>query len=184
MSVRTLLPVGLVLVAVGSLVTAVRVDAERSSTTRTPAAAVTPVLSARRVPELLAAPVADRRLTAALDDLLARTPGSLCLTVAAGGRPVYTRNPSEPLVPASLAKLMTAVVALELLGPDTTFRTAVTAAAAPADGVVGDVYLIGGGDPLLETDPYELHFKHQPQTRTDFESLADAIVAAGVTEVR
>ncbi len=147
--------------------------------------AVTPVLSPRRVPSLIAAPVADRRLQQALDGLVARTPGTSCLVVNAGGRRVFTHNPDVALVPASLQKLVTATAALEVLGPDATYRTVVAAATEPDDGVVrGELYLVGGGDPLLMTDAYEASFERQPQIRTDLEALADQVVDAGVREVQ
>lgn len=145
---------------------------------------VTPVLSARRAPALVAAPIADRRLGAALDELLGRQPGTTCLTVTAGGRPVYEARPDAPLVPASVVKLVTALAALEVLGPDHTFRTTVVATAPPADGVVaGDLWLVGSGDPLLATAAYAARFERQPQLYTPIEPLADAVVAAGVTAV-
>src|ERR1700694_2061729 len=53
---------------------------------------VTPVLSARRVPELIAAPVADNRLIAHLTDLMSRAPDSRCLTVAVSGRLVVSEH--------------------------------------------------------------------------------------------
>ena len=68
-----------------------------------PAAAVgvdevvaTPVLSARRVPEVIAAPVADRRLDAELDAWLAGSPADTCLVVATEGRDVFAHNPPPP----------------------------------------------------------------------------------------
>ncbi len=55
----------------------------------------------------------------------------------------------------------------------------------PHNGVVdGDLWLVGGGDPLLMTDAYAQHFRNQPVTHTSLEQLADQIVAAGVHEVR
>lgn len=145
---------------------------------------ITPVLSARRVPALLAAPVADRLLATALDALLARQPGTACLTVAASGRPLYARNEDAALVPASLTKLVTAVAALEVLGPSFRFRTAVVAAAPPDGGVVrGDAWLVGAGDPLLATADYTARFRNQPQVRTPVEDLADALARSGVTRV-
>lgn len=147
-------------------------------------AAITPVLSARRVPGLLAAPTADRRLAAALDELLARQPGTTCLTVTDAGRVVYLDDPDLPLNPASVLKLVTAIAAIEVLGPDHRFRTTVVAGAAPVDGVVtGDAWLVGSGDPLLATADYAARFRNQPQTVTPLESLAEAIGAAGIVGI-
>ncbi len=177
----------LVLVALGAGGTAAAVRIESAGTASALGAAVpaTPVLSARRVPALIAAPVADRRLDAALADLVARTPGSSCLTVHVSGRRVFAHNPDQALVPASLQKLVTATAALEALGPDATYSTSVVASAEPVDGVLaGDLYVVGGGDPLLMTDAYEAHFERQPQIRTDMEALADRVVEAGLREVQ
>lgn len=144
----------------------------------------TPVLSPRRVPALLVAPAADRRLVAGLTDLLARQPGVACLTVSAVGRTIFLDDPDLPLAPASIVKLVTAVAALEVLGPDHRFRTTVVAAAAPSGGVVeGDAWLVGSGDPLLATSEYIARFRNQPQTATLVEGLADAVAAAGVTVI-
>lgn len=55
--------------------------------------------------------------------------------------------------PASVAKLVTTLYALDALGAGFRFRTAVIAAGPVAGGVVqGDLALVGGGDPVLDTD--------------------------------
>jgi D-alanyl-D-alanine carboxypeptidase/D-alanyl-D-alanine-endopeptidase (penicillin-binding protein 4) len=145
----------------------------------------TPVLSARRVPALLVTPSADRQLVAGLTDLLGRQPGVSCLTVSSNGRTIFLDDPDLPLVPASLEKLVTAVAALEVLGPDHRFRTTLVAAAPPSGGVIdGDAWLVGGGDPLLSTSDYVARFRNQPQTATLVEGLADAVAAAGVTSIQ
>lgn len=164
------------------------VASEREGAGPEPVAAVgtplTPVLSARRVPAVLAAPIADRRLGVALDELLSRQPGTTCLEVTSSGRPIYERLPDTPMVPASVVKILTAVAALEVLGPDHVFRTTVVAAAAPVDGVVaGDAWLVGGGDALLATADYAARFRHQPQIVTPLEGLADRVAQAGVVRI-
>ncbi|SFI65872.1 D-alanyl-D-alanine carboxypeptidase/D-alanyl-D-alanine-endopeptidase [Albimonas pacifica] len=60
----------------------------------------------------------------------------------------------ELFPPASVAKVFTALYALETLGAEHRFETRLTASAAPGpDGrVAGDVALVGGGDPELDTD--------------------------------
>src|SRR5690349_17338165 len=106
---RPLLIVALVALTAGAAGGAVVSESEGATPEAIAVASpLTPVLSARRVPAVLAAPIADRRLGVALDELLARQPGSVCLEVTASGRPVYERLPDAPMVPASVEKLLTA----------------------------------------------------------------------------
>lgn len=183
---RILVPLLLAGLTVGFGVGAVRAD-------DTPAAAAdtelgrasTPVLSVRRVPAVVAPPVAERRLVLGLLDIVNRSAAGTCLTVDVDGTEIFAHQSALPVVPASTEKLATAVAALDILGPETRFRTAVVAAAAPADGVVaGDLWLVGSGDPLIATDDYLARFRRQPQIHTDLESLADAVTAAGVRQVQ
>jgi len=144
----------------------------------------TPVLSARRVPELLAAPVADRRLTDQLNDLLSRSPADHCLMVSIDGRPVFTDHPDVPLIPASIEKLFTAEAVQSTLGNDAVLTTRTVLEDFADDGVVsGNLWMVGGGDPLLMTDAYAQHFKHQPVVHSRLEDLADRIKSAGITHI-
>ena len=185
---RWLLPVLLAVVCVVSAVLAVRSPA--SDAEEPTGALAAPVLSARRVPEFLSRTVADARLRAELDAALAQ-PGlgagreRSCLIVRDGGREVLRRRPDEHLIPASNLKILTAVAVLARLGPDERLVTEVRAAGAPGPGgvVEGPLWLVGGGDPLLATADYAASFPNQPQLRTPFEQLADAVVAAGVRSV-
>jgi D-alanyl-D-alanine carboxypeptidase/D-alanyl-D-alanine-endopeptidase (penicillin-binding protein 4) len=71
--------------------------------------------------------------------------------VAAVGSPgagVVYDNGVAVATPASTMKLLTAVAALESLGPERTFRTTVVSGRRPRDLV-----LVGGGDPYLSVDP-------------------------------
>jgi D-alanyl-D-alanine carboxypeptidase/D-alanyl-D-alanine-endopeptidase (penicillin-binding protein 4) len=176
----------LLIVATGSF--ALATEAEHQGTRAATAgerSPTTPVLSARRVPAMIAAPVADDRLVTALQQLVAESPGTSCLDVVADGRPVFTAATTAPVTPASLQKIVTGFAALSVLGADSTLTTKVVASAAPDNGIVdGDLYLVGGGDPLLMTDAYASHFKHPPAERSDPGKLADAVAAAGIKEVR
>ncbi|MGI3170360.1 D-alanyl-D-alanine carboxypeptidase/D-alanyl-D-alanine endopeptidase [Pseudooceanicola sp. C21-150M6] len=69
------------------------------------------------------------------------------------GQQLESFGADAPLPPASVAKALTSLFALDTLGPDHTFTTAVTVTGEVAGGVLkGDLILQGGGDPTLETD--------------------------------
>jgi len=69
------------------------------------------------------------------------------------GRELAAHNAGQAFIPASVAKLPTAIAALELLGGDHRFETRMTATAERRNGRLhGDLWLIGGGDPLLGAD--------------------------------
>jgi D-alanyl-D-alanine carboxypeptidase/D-alanyl-D-alanine-endopeptidase (penicillin-binding protein 4) len=144
----------------------------------------TPVLSVRRVPTLVAAPVARRRLVADLQEAMSALPDDSCLAVE-GPDLEFLHRAEAPVVPASTLKLLTATAALEHLDPKSRFRTSVVAAGAPdgAGVVAGDLTLVGGGDPLLATGDYVARFRRQPQLYTDLDALATDVVRAGVTRV-
>jgi D-alanyl-D-alanine carboxypeptidase/D-alanyl-D-alanine-endopeptidase (penicillin-binding protein 4) len=152
---------------------------------------VTPVLSARRVPGVVTGQLSTKDLIAALTDLASTLPAPTCITTAVDGAVVFDSNGAEPVLPASNMKLLVGAVALERLGPDHRFTTSVTR------GADGTLYLVGGGDPVLGTQAYldaarvaaakktgTGTLEEPPvDVRTSFESLADAVVAAGVTAV-
>ena len=118
------------------------------------------------------------RLRAALDGIVDRSPRSTCLTVSAGGRTIYEHNADQSLTPASAEKLVTATVLLNQLGPDRRLTTSLVTTAPVVDGEVrGDVYLVGGGDPILETGDYADHFTNQPQLRTPAREPGQSAVA-------
>ena len=153
----------------------------------------TPVFSLRRVPALLSRFAAETNLRSDLDRIMADPVyGSArdrsCLVVGdpGGGTVHYSRQPSLSLIPASTLKLLTAAAGLAQLGPDHRFTTDVRAGAPPAaDGAVGDLYLVGGGDPLLSTAEFASDggYQGQPRRSTSIEALADKVVAAGVRRV-
>lgn len=148
------------------------------------ATAVTPVLSVRRLPTVVAEPIADRRLRMDLAAWAATVPAPGCAVVRdVEGDEVLDLNGAEPIVPASTHKLVTATAALEQLGPDHRFRTVLVGPPA-GDGVVrGDVALVGGGDPVLATADYAGRYERQPQIFTDLDQLAADLAAAGVRRI-
>lgn len=122
----------------------------------------------------------DAALASAVESAWAGSPGG-CVS-ATRARGLASVAPDDPVVPASLTKLLTAAVALDVLGPTTRFRTVVGASTGPENGVVGgDLWLVGGGDPVLATDEWARWA--ETDTYTSLDRLADAVVGAGVRRV-
>jgi D-alanyl-D-alanine carboxypeptidase/D-alanyl-D-alanine-endopeptidase (penicillin-binding protein 4) len=68
------------------------------------------------------------------------------------GAPLFEWKAGTRRVPASVQKLVTTAAALDRLGPEARFETAVLAAGGVADGVLdGDLYVRGSGDPSFGT---------------------------------
>ena len=92
---------------------------------------------------------------------------------------LYARNAEKAFRPASTLKLVTTAAALDAFGPDARIRTTLETAGR-LDGlgrILGDVYLVGRGDPNLSA-------RFAPGRPTAaFEEMADALVAAGVRRI-
>ena len=160
------------------------VSANGAPTDAAESAPLTPVLSARRLPEVLLSGPADPRFAAALDAYLSKTAGTACAVVMQAGRVLYSRNAGNQFAPASTIKLLTAVAALNVLGEDTRLTTRMVSASEPVDGVIeGDLTIIGSGDPLLVTRGYKKSLENPDQVTEDFGAVADAVVAAGIREI-
>jgi D-alanyl-D-alanine carboxypeptidase/D-alanyl-D-alanine-endopeptidase (penicillin-binding protein 4) len=145
----------------------------------------TPLWSPRRVPQAIVDNVGALRLQAALD---AEVSGfDACFLVEANGNVVASANPDTPLVPASTVKVLTAAAALGQLTGDFTYTTDAVAAAAPVDGGVDSLWLVGSGDPVLSTSDYAAYLAADDRTvrrvTTSLDALADGIVDAGVTSI-
>ena len=121
-------------------------------------------------------------LKAALDSVWSQTPAG-CLSVAAGGRVLYEANATQAMAPASAIKILTAAAALDVLGRDSVLTTTVRADPLDATGrVAGDLWIVGGGDPLLGTTAWAAETE-RAESFTPLERLADRVVAAGVTRI-
>lgn len=144
----------------------------------------TPLISFRRVPGLIARELNEDSFgeqVAAFGNTLDATS---CMVVQLDGVEVGAHNPDLAVIPASNQKLLVAAAALHVLGADFRFTTEVRGSVS--GGVVsGDLYLVGGGDPLLTTSDYpaETINGYPVLNATPLESLADAVVAAGITRI-
>ena len=73
-------------------------------------------------------------------------------------------NPDRPIAPASTAKLITTLAALEWLGVDYTFNTQFWASARPnRAGQIGNLYIEGGGDPTWVIENFVLSLERLRQ---------------------
>jgi serine-type D-Ala-D-Ala carboxypeptidase/endopeptidase (penicillin-binding protein 4) len=188
---RTARRVLVVLLATGAAACAVLAAGAGAAPEREPTAPAltTPMWSARRVPQGIVDAVGAQRLQARLDAELGTVEACVVVTTGDGETVLAARNPDAPMIPASSQKLFTAVAALEVLGPDYRFETTVVAPAAPSDGRVDELWLVGGGDPVLATPEFAAELATEPfYTQTDVVTtslveLADAVVAAGVRQV-
>ncbi|CAB4552133.1 unannotated protein [freshwater metagenome] len=159
-------------------------DNDSNSIIPTSVTPTTPLLSARRFPGVLQSTSADPELSASIDQFLNKVVGSTCVIVELDGRTVYERRSSETFVPASTMKLATAMAALDILGADSKFSTRFVAEKQPKNGVIdGDLYVIGGGDPLLATSGYKTVFDDPDQFYEDFTKIADALNEAGIRSI-
>lgn len=160
--------------------------APTSGTVLLPQPLATPLLSARRTPGVLATDERADTVLAAAAPLLGAIDGSSCAAIGVADQVLATVNPDVTVIPASNLKVIVAAVALEVLGPTATFTTQFVGP-APVGGVVtGDVYLVGGGDPVLSQQWYTQVSptrKRPPFNVTSAEALADALKAAGVTSI-
>ena len=107
-----------------------------------------------RVPQPLVDAVGAQRLQARSTPSSVRLDACVVVTTGRRHRASQAATPMRRCIPASTEKLFTAAAALELLGPDHTFETKVVAPAAPEDGAVDQLWLVGGGDPVLTTPEF------------------------------
>ncbi len=153
----------------------------------TPAAArlTTGLLSMRRTSSQLSRDLNLAAFQQAVAPLLDSIGDRSCVAVSLDGVMVGERGADRVVIPASNMKVLIASAALDVLGPDFRYTTSVRGT-PPAGGVVsGDVFLVGGGDPLLSGDWYpESNLDQFPAfNTTSLDELANRLVAAGVTRI-
>jgi D-alanyl-D-alanine carboxypeptidase/D-alanyl-D-alanine-endopeptidase (penicillin-binding protein 4) len=95
---------------------------------------------------LLSAPA----LAGAKETVASLTPAGLVFVVDSAGNELVAQNADEPFVPASVTKIVTAWLALQVLGPDYRFQTRFY---LDKNSVL---YVRGGGDPFLVSEELAL----------------------------
>jgi D-alanyl-D-alanine carboxypeptidase/D-alanyl-D-alanine-endopeptidase (penicillin-binding protein 4) len=143
--------------------------------------AATPLLSARRVPFLFIDAAARAQLQRALTQAVGADDACVAVDLPKpAARHLAAVHSNNALAPASAQKLLTGAAALSALGPDHTFVTR-----ARLSG--NQLYLVGGGDPVLSTPGYAASLHARARTKGDpvtpLDALADAIVRSGVRSV-
>ena len=89
-------------------------------------------------------------LAGAKETVASLTPAGLVFVVDSAGNELVAQNADEPFVPASVTKIVTAWLALQVLGPDYRFQTRFY---LDKNSVL---YVRGGGDPFLVSEELAL----------------------------
>ncbi|CAN5357592.1 D-alanyl-D-alanine carboxypeptidase/D-alanyl-D-alanine-endopeptidase [soil metagenome] len=147
----------------------------------------TALASLRRIPgplaDVAAASQYDALLDTAVVEALADAPPTSCVAVMLDGTPVAGVRETSAVLPASNQKLLVAAVALEVLDPHAGFVTEVRGAPLSNGVLVGDLHLVGGGDPALISDELAESIVRPLPTITRFDDLVDRLVETGLTRV-
>jgi serine-type D-Ala-D-Ala carboxypeptidase/endopeptidase (penicillin-binding protein 4) len=96
------------------------------------------------------------------DSSLAHASVSLCVADAVSGELIIDYNSGVSLAPASVMKLITTAAALELLGPEYTFKTRIGYTGKinkRFKRLKGNIIVTGGGDPALGSQYFTDHYK-------------------------
>ncbi|MEM9746916.1 MAG: D-alanyl-D-alanine carboxypeptidase [Actinomycetota bacterium] len=147
---------------------------------------VDPMLSYRRLPVPISLDLNVAQFVTDVTPFIGTLNAQSCVAISVDGQLVGEQNLDLPVLPASNMKVVVAAVALETLGPEFRYTTRVTSSASPdAGGAVADLVLVGGGDPLLSSDWYPTSgLERRPVFgHTSLDTLADQVVAAGVSRV-
>ncbi len=147
----------------------------------------TPLVSTRRLTPLLAPSLTKPDFFDTLDELMATAPSSACVHVTLDDRgpAFYESNASIQVMPTEAFLLLTLATAQRELGPDHAFSTSVLSVVPMEGGVVnGDIYLVGGGDPLLLTPEFAATLEPgENRLHTTVENLAQQLVDDGLALV-
>ncbi|NDA01814.1 MAG: hypothetical protein EBY98_08865, partial [Acidimicrobiia bacterium] len=141
-----------------------------------------PLFSVRRIAQTAALEARVATVRQRLSSVATQLPEQSCLLARADARVVASVRADEAVIPASNMKVLVAAAALDILGED--FRYETRLLGNQVGGVVaGNLWLVGGGDPLLSTRAYPATQQYPTISPTFLDSLADELAASGVTSV-
>jgi len=95
------------------------------------------------------------------DSSMIHAAASVYIVNSETGEPIFELDPEMSLTPASVMKLVTSSAALELLGPEYTFKTRIgyTGSLNQHSGLLkGNIIIEGGGDPVLGSENFISHY--------------------------
>ncbi len=141
-----------------------------------------PIFSVRRIARTTAIEARVSNVRSLLADFTKALPPDSCVVVRAETREVSATRASRPLIPASNMKLLVAAAALDVLGADYRFTTSLIGNRV-GDTIVGNLWLVGGGDPVLSTRAYPLTQLYPTTSPTFLDSLADELRASGINKI-
>jgi D-alanyl-D-alanine carboxypeptidase len=139
------------------------------------------VLSVRRHPDVLSRTTRLNTVQSGMDAFVSDLPSGSCTSMTWLNKTLTATNMNATLVPGSLVKVLTAVASMEILGPDFRFVTEVRGSIV--NGVVADLFIVGGGDPVLVRSNYPTTEKYPTLYGTTLDTLADSVVASGVRQI-
>jgi serine-type D-Ala-D-Ala carboxypeptidase/endopeptidase (penicillin-binding protein 4) len=96
------------------------------------------------------------------DPVMENAEVSFCIIDADSGKTLFDYNPDKSLNPGSIMKLFTSSAALEMLGPEYTFKTSVGYEGSlnkRSGKLKGDIIIKGGGDPVLGSKRFEDYYR-------------------------
>ncbi len=141
-----------------------------------------PIFSVRRIARTTAIEARVSNVRSLLADFTKALPPDSCVVVRAETREVSATRASRPLIPASNMKLLVAAAALDVLGADYRFTTSLIGNRV-GDTIVGNLWLVGGGDPVLSTRAYPPTQLYPTTSPTFLDSLADELRASGINKI-
>lgn len=146
----------------------------------------TALLSMRRTAPALSRQLNLGAFEQAVAPLLDMVGDRSCAAIALDGELVGQRNLATAAIPASTQKILVAAVALDVLGSDFTYTTRLVGPEPSGNAIEGDVFLVGGGDPLLSGAWYaDATLDQYPAFNiTVIDALATQLADRGITEIR